>query len=214
MFAALLAVALLKLGAVGSGPRMLVGTQFWSDDLDNSARGEWWAICRTPREPTDQLVKVTAKFRRKPHPLDDKLGWTLRTDGCADTAMLLRDWPGLEAARAVSRATRKTRGSKTVLTLDGTSTTLTDTRRVSRENAAHHRVVLRSGDRTQVLMDLDAEAESDILWAGDLDGDGKLDLLLRVPSHEAATDVRLYLSTGAKGNELVRQVASQLTANC
>ncbi|MGW8390491.1 FG-GAP repeat protein [Pseudoduganella sp. HUAS MS19] len=46
-----------------------------------------------------------------------------------------------------------------------------------------------------------------VYWAGDMDGDGKLDLLLGIPDESCAYDERLYLSSGAAEGTLLRKVA-------
>ncbi len=55
----------------------------------------------------------------------------------------------------------------------------------------------------------------DLLWVGDLDGDGKLDLYFDDFGYEkGGFSSGLYLSSEAKKDELVRQVASFGTAGC
>jgi hypothetical protein len=46
-----------------------------------------------------------------------------------------------------------------------------------------------------------------VYWAGDLDGDGKADLLLAIPDDNCGYDERLYLSTGAAEGTLLRKAA-------
>lgn len=46
-----------------------------------------------------------------------------------------------------------------------------------------------------------------IHWVGDLDGDGKIDLLLSLPDDNCGYDERLYLSSPATGQEFVRKAA-------
>lgn len=53
-----------------------------------------------------------------------------------------------------------------------------------------------------------------VIWAGDLDLDGKLDLLVDVSNHDNASDTALYLSSKAKSGELVGLVAMLQTVGC
>lgn len=53
-----------------------------------------------------------------------------------------------------------------------------------------------------------------IVWAGDLDRDGMVDILLDVPEHESNTHYVLYLSGAAKEGELVGKVAEWMTTGC
>lgn len=51
-------------------------------------------------------------------------------------------------------------------------------------------------------------------WAGDADGDGKLDLYVTVTDHYNIAEKRLLLSSQATGNRLVKNVASFTTTGC
>jgi len=47
----------------------------------------------------------------------------------------------------------------------------------------------------------------DIVWVGDLDGDGAADVLLGIPDDNCGFDERLYLSAGAPAGKLLRKAA-------
>jgi hypothetical protein len=53
-----------------------------------------------------------------------------------------------------------------------------------------------------------------LLWAGDLDGDGKLDLFVEVGAHDNVEDRRLFLSTAATKGQAVGQAAVFMTVGC
>lgn len=54
-----------------------------------------------------------------------------------------------------------------------------------------------------------------VLWAGDLDADGRLDLLMNLNYWESAAGVTLFLSSEASGNaDLVKDVASDNPEQC
>jgi hypothetical protein len=53
-----------------------------------------------------------------------------------------------------------------------------------------------------------------LLWAGDLDRDGKVDLLMDVSGHYSSMELRLYLSSRATPGELVREVALRSHPTC
>ncbi len=53
-----------------------------------------------------------------------------------------------------------------------------------------------------------------ILWAGDLDGDGKLDLYINAASHDNLESKRLLLSSQANKGQLVREIARFETTGC
>ena len=79
------------------------------------------------------------------------------------------------------------------------------------------RLVLTSGQSGQVLYSLQ-ECGNDpswsLLWAGDLDRDGKLDLYVNVTQHYNISERKLFLSSQAGEKELVRQVAELVTTGC
>lgn len=53
-----------------------------------------------------------------------------------------------------------------------------------------------------------------IEWAGDLDGDGKLDLYVNAAAHDNQSSKRLFLSSRASKGQLVREVARFETVGC
>jgi len=215
---ALIVVTLLKLGAVGTGPRMLVGKTFAPDNLDASIKGAWLAVCRGPSATADVLQPVEVRYTRTPWAVAEGLQWNIRADGCKGRTLLVRDLPHVDAPRPLPRAqvSGNASGPRITLRFGEQRYVITDHKRGVESEGIKHRVVISStsGGHKQVLFEDHGEHDPRILWAGDLDGDGKLDLLVEVPSHESATDVRLFLSTAAKGDDLVGQVASQYTGSC
>jgi hypothetical protein len=61
---------------------------------------------------------------------------------------------------------------------------------------------------------LGSDGRPQIIWAGDLDRDGKLDLLLNLTTHYNSTRLALFLSSVAKGSSLVEMVAELSTTGC
>ncbi len=79
------------------------------------------------------------------------------------------------------------------------------------------RLVLTAGNSTQVLYSpghaVD-DAEWELIWAGDLDRDGKLDLYVDVTWHYNISQHTLFLSSQAGKGQLVRKVAVFETSGC
>jgi hypothetical protein len=82
--------------------------------------------------------------------------------------------------------------------------------------AADAKVILAHAGRTQVLYSADGFADEphfEVIWAGDLDRDGKLDLVVNMHRKYSWHPYRLLLSTRATGSELVGEAAIFETGN-
>ena len=84
-----------------------------------------------------------------------------------------------------------------------------------------YRFLLYSGDEPNVHIQELARVEPfamdgtpRIVWAGDIDRDGKIDLLLDTTYHYNLTRLVLYLSSAAKEGEIVGKVAEWKTMGC
>ena len=69
----------------------------------------------------------------------------------------------------------------------------------------------------QVLIDLhglDEDSPPSVVWAGDLDGDGGLDLLMEVGNHYNVREYALLLTSATHGTGLVREVARFRSVGC
>ncbi len=58
------------------------------------------------------------------------------------------------------------------------------------------------------------DAMTSIIWAGDIDGDKKLDLIIELSNHYNVTAPTLFLSAPAKENEVVVPVAEHRSVGC
>lgn len=78
------------------------------------------------------------------------------------------------------------------------------------------RLILVSGRKSQVLFSAREHDDAGwaLLWAGDLDGDGQLDLYVDLSAHYNVSERRLFLSTKASRRRLVREVAEFRTVGC
>ena len=78
-------------------------------------------------------------------------------------------------------------------------------------------LVLAAGDSSQALYSLEGcgnEPYWYLLWAGDLDRDGKLDLYVSVTYHYNVSQRKLFLSSQASKGKLVKEVAEFATSGC
>jgi hypothetical protein len=79
------------------------------------------------------------------------------------------------------------------------------------------RLLLTDGHANQTLYVLkgwDGDVDWELRWAGDLDGDGKLDLYADLSYHYNVSERRLFLSSRAKPGQLVAEVAVFRTTGC
>ncbi len=76
-----------------------------------------------------------------------------------------------------------------------------------------YKLILSSSQlkRSQTLLEFDIALDNavpGVLWAGDLDRDGKVDLFMEQNRHYAYIDYGLFLSSAAKDEEMVGKVAT------
>lgn len=188
---------------------------------------DWLALQVTPARTA--LVITDARVQRVHDDLMDAEG----TDTAEEVSTRVRDamflvrgpglragtvataWTGVEPMRLPTEPfDLKLRGATYRLRLDCVS------------RAANCRLVLRNGARMQVLVELPAgryddgsvmlgdDAAPALLFAGDLDHDGRLDLILDTTDHYNVHQPTLFLSSGAAPGDLVRQVALHRSTGC
>ena len=89
----------------------------------------------------------------------------------------------------------------------------------------HCDLVLRVDTREQVLFTYRAyyegsdwiwasERQPTVLWAGDVDADGRVDLLLETSNHYNVGEMRLFVSRGTGPSALVQEGAAHTTTGC
>ncbi|NMC44121.1 MAG: hypothetical protein GYA46_09405 [candidate division Zixibacteria bacterium] len=81
----------------------------------------------------------------------------------------------------------------------------------------NYSLVLRHADTLQTIIEypvLALDGLPTLMWAGDLDRDGRLDLILNLTNHYNVDLYVLFLSSEAGPGELVRKVAEFRTVGC
>jgi hypothetical protein len=127
--------------------------------------------------------------------------------------LMLHGVPGItagpvERARFASDSDLNKPGDRIALRLGSTQYRIT--LNAEGELLKDARVVLESGDRKQTLFSLDGtgdEPHFEVLWAGDLDRDGKLDLVMTMSGKYSYYPRSIFLSSAAAPGELLHEVA-------
>jgi hypothetical protein len=83
------------------------------------------------------------------------------------------------------------------------------------EETRDYQIRLSCNQKSQLILNRASLSEHIyILWAGDLDRDGRLDLLLDVHDHYNVSEPTLFLSSKAKKDEMVKRFISYRRAGC
>jgi len=167
---------------------------------------------------------------------DGWLGWTYDDDALVPVTLIVRDWPKerdddedevtVESVPDVTFAMRCIavptlhirpagvvnaslhRGEPVRLALGEKEYQLV--LRGSREDLTDAQVILSDGHRSQALYSTEGFVDDphfDVNWAGDLDGDGLLDLVVNLSRKYSVAPYRLLLSSLASGDELLAEAA-------
>lgn len=86
-----------------------------------------------------------------------------------------------------------------------------------KETIDNYRIILYNDEKRQIILSRSPtylEGAPSLLWAGDLDRDGKLDLLMDMTNHYNAYEPTLFLSSRAAPNKLLKKVASHRMVGC
>jgi hypothetical protein len=162
------------------------------------------------RSETTRLYRVKAKT----HPVPNDIGPTVKVtaEPCGDAIVLLRG-SGLserEVPTAMWDETglRRTRAAEVTFGSEHLSIRLIGKSTGPQFLEVNRRQRIKISEK-----DSDGQPEDwQLLWAGDLDGDGKIDFVTRVTGDGNSVD--LYLSGRARGNQLVGPAASTFFGGC
>lgn len=205
-----LAVSVLPLAAAPE-PRLLAPGTYHEGEVAPGSAGAWWALCLDGEGPalTPVEVEVTPAFDEM---TDTPTAEEVQAEGCTHPLVLLRA-PGLRAGPL----TQAQQGPQTDFVGSRSLRLGGRTYRLEAElEEARLGVRLTEGGHTQALYTTDAgdDPHWELVWAGDLDGDGALDLVLEAAHHYNRRTLRLFLSSAAHGEELLGEVARFSQVGC
>ena len=180
---------------------------FWSKQQAGGWGGDGW-LGWTWNSRTLQPVRLIVRPRPKDQAQDDD---EVTVQSVPDVTFAVRCIPGLRAGgiRAADVVNHE-------LNYRGPLSISLGERRYQlrlqtvREDLSDAKVILTDGKRTQVLYSADGFVDDphfEIEWAGDLDRDGKLDLIVNLSRKYSVHPHRLLLSSRASGTQLVGEAA-------
>ncbi len=193
---------------------LLVPNTYHGDEAPTKPGTGWLALVAVGGiwrlEPT--VVKATRIVDEIVDEDGQKTGIKI-SSGYPNTLVLLR-MPGIQAGKVDTPAIRFKDNPREL-------TTTTPATKISFKGeeyfvqVSRKRIYLKKGENKTQLFDLSADDENSasLLWAGDLDGDGKLDLLF-LYGGQNSSGICLYLSKNAPQGALVKQAACHGGIGC
>lgn len=199
--------------AIAGAVRILAPGTYAKTEIARDAAGVWWALVKegdlfSLRQAWVKAAPL-ALAEAKPKVMD---GVEITTPDAADAVLLLRGLK-LEARPVAAAAELKVEGNeagaqKVTGSFQGEPFELWSESMGERSAKAILR--LRMGSQTHALLVLEdcEDCTWDLLWAGDVDGDGRLDALLGTTHPHNKGLMRLFLSSKAKEPQLAALAAT------
>lgn len=221
----------LASGVVAAGPQLVLpGESFHGDEVPARDGERWLALVVAGGKARLQPValQVTAVNDPLLDGPDDRTGRSVAAPG-VDARVFLRGMAALkpgDVAVAVADTVALTVGEPQQLHLGATTWHLTSTcADAGAERGVECTITLDGGGASQTLFTTYGVRQEDgrlgfgdavpsLLFAGDLDRDGRVDLLLDTTDHYNLSRPTLYLSSAAKPGQSVAEVAQQQITGC
>lgn len=179
---------------------------------DASGKSELKATKVSITMVNDQIIDEDPKL---------KTGKRIAVPGSKKPLFVLSGIPGLKPGSVITSPLSKKEhlevGQQIKLKVGTAESTLIVTGKKNKEYRNNYTITLKSGGTTQQLLrhrQIDPETAPSLLWCGDLDGDGKLDLIMDTTDNYNVRNVTVFLSGKAKPGSLVKKVAEQFATGC
>lgn len=200
--------------APGAHPVRILGPgTYYRMDVPKDLKGAWWVLYKEKESGSWMLKLAMTEIRPSAMKADSKgrqSGVEIGVSGLEDAMLLIRNLPANAGGTLVVAESVATTGK------EGAEQRATGAFRGepfaiwSEAMGSLFALRLESGGVNQVLCLLpDCEdCTWDLLWAGDLDGDGKLDLLVASTGEKSRGTLRLFLSSAALPHQRMGLAAS------
>ena len=221
-----LAGHLLALEATNHEIRILRTGQFYGHEVPDDLGHGWFGLFSTGEEC--QLLPVSVRIQNVHHPCVDlpstSTGKRITIDSGEDPLLLVQGIPDISKGRVetvfhgrrflypgehwsfqLGREWFILEAFGTPIDGDGGTRIL------------NYAVKLSHGKKSQKIVEVDrcfTDGVPLLLWMGDLDRDGIIDLHVDTRENYRTTNYSLFLSSPAQANDLVRRVADFMTGSC
>lgn len=201
-------------------------TVYHAGELNAKSGSTWMGLFPTKSgqfelRPTKVKVAIV-RDEITDDPAGPKTGKKVTAADKVEPLFLVNGVPALKSGRvSTSKTYQKERpdiGFKTKLNVGAKESTLAVSgKKKDSEWRSQYKIVLETEGVKQTVYERKEVSDSSfpsLLWAGDLDGDGKLDLIMDTTNNYNVRDVTLFLSTKAKPGKLVEKIVSHESTGC
>ena len=205
---------------------IIEATVYHNDELKTASGLTWMGLFPTAAGQFElKPTKVTVTLVHDEivdEPKGKKTGKKVTIAGKGEPLFLVKEVSSLRAGKVATSANFNRERLEIEQTLklnvgDKHSTLTVNGKKKDQEWRSGYNIVLESGGTKQVVYERKEISDSSfpsLLWAGDLDGDGKIDLIMDVTSNYNVRDLALFLSSKAKQGKLVEKVATHFSTGC
>lgn len=202
--------------AEGRKVEMIMTGDWHGDEVQARSGEQWLALSAGKLQPVK--IAVEAVHDGIIDAPGEKSGRRVVVAGAEEYTVLLKGVTPrqIEMANRVDLLAANGAGAKAQFLLSRDALTV-ETRRVasmmSVDEEPVYEIVISGGGLSQVIGKTTVE-EIHLIWSGDLDADGKLDLIVDTSDHYNVFAPSLFLSSEAARGQIVGQAASFVTTGC